>query len=204
MNPYTPLYSQADGSTCAFWITIGDSSILFFFFLFNIHTLQENKYIAAQLVAFLGQTPQSFTTSVAFSRKTPVPFGVFAPSDGSVNADELDNQVMVDVFGPERYGRVRGKGAFVTPTKYFGTSSSHYMPSQSQSVKAEMSQFKQQLTEQMDHKLEEKIAQLQAIADAKDAEREAAYQRRYQELQDQMKNIMNIIQPNPPQSPPSP
>ncbi|KAL4342565.1 hypothetical protein GQ457_08G010620 [Hibiscus cannabinus] len=48
-------------------------------------SLQENRYIAAQLVAFLGQTPQSFTTSVAFSRKTPlVNFsGVFAPNAAS-------------------------------------------------------------------------------------------------------------------------
>ncbi|KAL4363967.1 hypothetical protein GQ457_04G013360 [Hibiscus cannabinus] len=48
-------------------------------------TLQENRYIAAQLVAFLGQTPQSFTTSVAFSRKTPLVniSGVFAPNAAS-------------------------------------------------------------------------------------------------------------------------
>ncbi|KAK8512197.1 hypothetical protein V6N12_031924 [Hibiscus sabdariffa] len=137
-------------------------------------------------------------------RAKRVEYEAVASSDGSVNADKLDNQVMADVFDPERYGRVRGKGAFVTPTKYFGSSSSQYMPSQSQSVNAEMSRFKQQLTEQMDHKLVEKIAQLQAVAEAKDAEREAEYQRRYQELHDQMQNIMNMIQPKPPQNPSTP
>ncbi|KAL4325321.1 hypothetical protein GQ457_11G003150 [Hibiscus cannabinus] len=42
----------------------------------------ENRYIAAQLVAFLRQTPQYFTTSMAFSRKTPLVnvSGVFAPN----------------------------------------------------------------------------------------------------------------------------
>ncbi|KAL4354069.1 hypothetical protein GQ457_06G009840 [Hibiscus cannabinus] len=102
-------------------------------------------------------------------RAKRVEYEAAASSDGSVNEDELENQVMADVFGPERYGRVRGKGAFVTPTKYFGSSSSQFMPSQSQSSKAEVSRIKQQLTEEMNQKLDEKVAQLQAQAEAMEA-----------------------------------
>ncbi|KAL4335846.1 hypothetical protein GQ457_07G004070 [Hibiscus cannabinus] len=44
--------------------------------------------------------------------------------NSSVNANDIDNQVIAEVFGPERYGRNRGQGSFVTPIAYFGSSSS--------------------------------------------------------------------------------
>ncbi|KAL4280410.1 hypothetical protein GQ457_03G015460 [Hibiscus cannabinus] len=81
-----------------------------------------------------------------------------------VNANDIDNQVIAEVFGLERYGRVRGQGSFVTPTKYFGSSSSQYMPSQSRSVHAEVDRIKQQLQQEMDAK----IAEIQAQAAARD------------------------------------
>ncbi|KAL0001680.1 hypothetical protein SO802_015461 [Lithocarpus litseifolius] len=37
------------------------------------------------------------------------------------------DQMFVEVFGPERHGRVRGYGAGVTPTKLWGSSSSRIM-----------------------------------------------------------------------------
>ncbi|KAL4351378.1 hypothetical protein GQ457_06G004830 [Hibiscus cannabinus] len=61
-------------------------SILDFNYYKNLHQYTYmHRYIAAQLVAFFGQAPQSFTTSVAFSRKTPlVNFsGIFAPNAAS-------------------------------------------------------------------------------------------------------------------------
>ena len=44
-----------------------------------------------------------------------------------VNEEALQifqDQMFVEVFGPERHGRVRGYGAGVTPTKLWGSSSS--------------------------------------------------------------------------------
>ncbi|KAH1046429.1 hypothetical protein J1N35_037213 [Gossypium stocksii] len=55
-----------------------------------------------------------------------------ASSDSSVNLDDIDNQIITEVLGPERYGRVRFQGFFVNPTQYFGSSSQQYMPSGSQ------------------------------------------------------------------------
>ncbi|KAE8690390.1 Purine permease 1 [Hibiscus syriacus] len=49
-----------------------------------------------------------------------------ASSHGLVNVDDIENQAINDVLGPERYGRVRCQGSFVTPTKYFGSSTCHH------------------------------------------------------------------------------
>ncbi|KAK5825697.1 hypothetical protein PVK06_020555 [Gossypium arboreum] len=53
-------------------------------------------------------------------------------SDSSVNLDDIDNQIITEVLGPERYGRVRFQGSFVNSTQYFGSSSQQYMPSANQ------------------------------------------------------------------------
>ncbi|MFQ6621980.1 hypothetical protein Gotur_002173 [Gossypium turneri] len=46
-----------------------------------------------------------------------------ASSDSSVNLDDIDNQIITKVLGPERYGQVQFQGSFVNPTQYFGSSS---------------------------------------------------------------------------------
>ncbi|GMI70113.1 hypothetical protein HRI_000680600 [Hibiscus trionum] len=83
-----------------------------------------------------------------------------ASTNGSVNMEEIENQVIADVLGPERYGRVRCEGSFVTATKYFGANSSQYMPSQSQSSQAEV------------HRLKQQLSQFQAEVQAREAKRE--------------------------------
>ncbi|KAK5842344.1 hypothetical protein PVK06_004685 [Gossypium arboreum] len=50
-------------------------------------------------------------------------------SDSSVNLEDIDNGIITEVLGPERYGRVRFQGSGVNPTQYFGSSSQQYMPS---------------------------------------------------------------------------
>ncbi|XP_052477100.1 uncharacterized protein LOC128032535 [Gossypium raimondii] len=50
-------------------------------------------------------------------------------SDSSVHIDDIDNRIITEVLGPERYGRVRFQGSFVNPSQYFGSSSQQYMPS---------------------------------------------------------------------------
>ncbi|KAK5838436.1 hypothetical protein PVK06_007166 [Gossypium arboreum] len=44
-------------------------------------------------------------------------------SDSSFNLGNIDNQIIIEVLGPERYGRVQFQGYFVNPTRYFGFSS---------------------------------------------------------------------------------
>ncbi|MFQ6652772.1 hypothetical protein Gotur_024480 [Gossypium turneri] len=59
-------------------------------------------------------------------------YEVIASSDSSVHLDDIDNQIIIEVLGPERYGWVRFQGSFVNPTQYFGSSLQQYMPSGSQ------------------------------------------------------------------------
>ncbi|MFQ6647766.1 hypothetical protein Gotur_020878, partial [Gossypium turneri] len=67
-----------------------------------------------------------------------------ASSDSSVNVDDIDNQIIIEVLGPERYGGVRFQGSFVNPTQYFGSSSQQYMPSGSQ---AQVQRLRDQMTQ---------------------------------------------------------
>ncbi|MFQ6634897.1 hypothetical protein Gotur_012364 [Gossypium turneri] len=55
-----------------------------------------------------------------------------ASSDSSVNLDNIDNRVITEVLGPERYNRVQFQGSFVGLTQYFGSSLQQYMPSVNQ------------------------------------------------------------------------
>ncbi|XP_040948500.1 uncharacterized protein [Gossypium hirsutum] len=64
-------------------------------------------------------------------------YEAMASSDSSVHIDDIDNRIITDVLGPERYGRVRFQGSFLSPSQYFGSSSQQYMPSGSQ-AKAEV------------------------------------------------------------------
>ncbi|MFQ6662197.1 hypothetical protein Gotur_030084 [Gossypium turneri] len=59
-------------------------------------------------------------------------YEAIASSDSSIHLDDIDNRIITEVLGLERYGRVRFQGYFVNPTQYFGSSSQQYMPSGSQ------------------------------------------------------------------------
>ncbi|XP_040965161.1 uncharacterized protein [Gossypium hirsutum] len=102
-------------------------------------------------------------------------------SDSSVNVDDIDNMIITEVLGPERYGRVWFQGSFISPSQYFGSSSQQYMPSGSQ-AQAEVQRLRDQMA-QMQATTVEQITQLKAEA----ASREAEVQKRYEELQLQLK-----------------
>ncbi|KAG8483202.1 hypothetical protein CXB51_022201 [Gossypium anomalum] len=93
-----------------------------------------------------------------------------ASTDSSVNLENIDNRIITEVLGPERYGRVRFQGSGVTPTQYFGSGSQQYMPSGSQ-AKAEV------------QRLRDQMAQMQANT----VEQIAEVQRKYEELQQQLR-----------------
>ncbi|KAK5772787.1 hypothetical protein PVK06_049083 [Gossypium arboreum] len=59
-------------------------------------------------------------------------YEAIASTDSSVNLENIDNRIITEVLGLERYGRVRFQGSGVTPTQYFGSGSQQYMPSESQ------------------------------------------------------------------------
>ncbi|KAH1083271.1 hypothetical protein J1N35_023032 [Gossypium stocksii] len=42
-----------------------------------------------------------------------------ASTDSFVNLEDIDNRIITEVLGPERYGRVRFQGSGVNPTQYF-------------------------------------------------------------------------------------
>ncbi|KAK5820057.1 hypothetical protein PVK06_025102 [Gossypium arboreum] len=48
-----------------------------------------------------------------------------ASSDSSVNLDDIDNQIITEVLGTERYGWVRFQGSFVNPTQYLDSAHSN-------------------------------------------------------------------------------
>ncbi|MFQ6637053.1 hypothetical protein Gotur_013372 [Gossypium turneri] len=104
-----------------------------------------------------------------------------ASSDSFVNLDDIDNQIITEVLGPERYGRIQFQGSFVSPTQYFRSSSQQYMPSVNQ-AQAEVQRLRDQMA-QMQPSTVEQIAQLKVEA----ALREAKAQRKYDELQVQLK-----------------
>ncbi|KAK5832815.1 hypothetical protein PVK06_016618 [Gossypium arboreum] len=59
-------------------------------------------------------------------------YDAIASSDSSVNLDYIDNRIITEVLGPERYGWVQFQGSFVSPTQYFGSNSQQYMLSGNQ------------------------------------------------------------------------
>ncbi|PPR95960.1 hypothetical protein GOBAR_AA24712 [Gossypium barbadense] len=103
-----------------------------------------------------------------------------ASTDSSVNFEDIDNRIINEVLGPERYGRVRFQGSGVNPTQYFGSTSHQYMPSGSQS-QAEVQRLKDQIV-QIQASTDKQISQLRAEA----AVREAEQNRKYNELQQQL------------------
>ncbi|KAG8481368.1 hypothetical protein CXB51_026128 [Gossypium anomalum] len=117
-----------------------------------------------------------------------------ASTDSSVNFEDIDNRIINEVLGPERYGRVRFQGSGVNPTQYFGSTSHQYMPSGSQS-QAEVQRLKDQIV-QIQASTDEQISQLRAEA----AAREAEQNRKYNELQLQLQSMMTMFQQfqNPP------
>ncbi|KAL1157027.1 hypothetical protein V6Z11_A08G127800 [Gossypium hirsutum] len=97
-------------------------------------------------------------------------YEAIASSDSSVNLENIDNKIITEVLGPERYGRVRFQRSGVTPTQYFGSGSQQYMPSGSQ-AQAEV------------QRLRDQIAQMQANT----VKQIAKVQRKYEELQQQLR-----------------
>ncbi|KAH1082004.1 hypothetical protein J1N35_021765 [Gossypium stocksii] len=105
-----------------------------------------------------------------------VEYETIASSDSSVNLDDIDNKIITEVLGPERYGRVRFQGSGVNPTQYFGFRSQQYMPLGSQ-AQSEVQRLRDQMA-QIQVRTVEQIAQLKAEA----ASREVEVQRNYEEL----------------------
>ncbi|KAH1097925.1 hypothetical protein J1N35_014846 [Gossypium stocksii] len=56
-----------------------------------------------------------------------------ASTDSFANFGDIDDRIINEVVGLERYGWVRFQGSGVNLTQYFGSSSHQYMPSGSQS-----------------------------------------------------------------------
>ncbi|KAH1032850.1 hypothetical protein J1N35_045024, partial [Gossypium stocksii] len=55
-------------------------------------------------------------------------YEAIASSDSSVNLDDIDKRIIIEVLGPKRHDRVQFQGSFVNPTQYFGSSSQQYIP----------------------------------------------------------------------------
>ncbi|KAG8495482.1 hypothetical protein CXB51_013114 [Gossypium anomalum] len=111
-----------------------------------------------------------------------------ASTDSSINFEDIDNRIINEVLGPERYGRVRFQGSGVNPTQYFGSTLHQYMPSESQS-QAEVQRLKDQIV-QIQASTDEQISQLKAEV----AAREAEQNRKYNELQLQLQSMMTMFQ----------
>ncbi|KHG27456.1 Eukaryotic peptide chain release factor subunit 1 [Gossypium arboreum] len=103
-------------------------------------------------------------------KEKKVEYEAIASTDSSVNLENIDNKIITEVLGPERYGRVRFQGSGVTPTQYFGSDSQQYMPSGSQ-AQAEVQRLRDQIA-QMQENTVEQIAEVQ---------------RKYEELQQQLR-----------------
>ncbi|MFQ6630645.1 hypothetical protein Gotur_008454 [Gossypium turneri] len=81
-------------------------------------------------------------------------YEAIASSDSSVHPEDIDNRIITEVLGPERYGRVRFQGSFASPTQYFGSSSQQYMASESQ-AQAEVQRLKDQMAQMQDTTVEQ-------------------------------------------------
>ncbi|KAH1122049.1 hypothetical protein J1N35_005209 [Gossypium stocksii] len=95
-----------------------------------------------------------------------------ASIDSSANFVEIDDRIINEVVGPERYGQVRFQGSSVNPTQYFGSSSWEYMPFGSQS-QGEVQRLRDQIA-QMQASTVEQISQLKAEAEAGEAQIQAS------------------------------
>ncbi|KAH1098342.1 hypothetical protein J1N35_015263 [Gossypium stocksii] len=133
-----------------------------------------------------------------------------ASTDSSANFVDIDDRIINEVVGPERYGRVRFQGSGVNPTQYFGSSSREFMPFESQS-QGEVQRLRDQIAH-MQASTVEQISQLKAEAEAREAQmqastveqisrlkaeaeaREAEQNRKYNELQLQLQTMMTMFQ----------
>ncbi|KAK5839658.1 hypothetical protein PVK06_008482 [Gossypium arboreum] len=122
-------------------------------------------------------------------------YEAIASSNSFVNLEDMDNKIITEVLGPERYGQVRLQGSGVNPTQYCRSSSQQYMPSGSQ-AQAEVQRLRDQMA-QMQASTVEQIAQHKVEAVAREAEQP----RKYNELQLQLQNMMKMFQQS--QNPPS-
>ncbi|KAH1106527.1 hypothetical protein J1N35_010295 [Gossypium stocksii] len=119
-------------------------------------------------------------------------YEAIASTDSFVNHEDIDNRIITEVLGPERYGRVRFQGSGVTPTQYFGSSSQQYMPSRSQ-AQAEVQRKYEELQQQLiaDAAAREAVA---AVREAKAAMMAIEQSRKYDELQLQLQHMMKMFQ----------
>ncbi|KAK5811653.1 hypothetical protein PVK06_027007 [Gossypium arboreum] len=147
-------------------------------------------------------------------------YEAIASSDSSVNLENIDNRIITEVLGLERYGRVRFQGSGVTPTQYFGSSSQQYMPSGSQ-AQAEVQRLRDQIAqmqvntvekitevqrkyEELQQQLRAEAVEREATAAAREAEARAMVaeqSKKYDDLQLQLQQMMHMFQQS--QKPPS-
>ncbi|KAH1107809.1 hypothetical protein J1N35_011577, partial [Gossypium stocksii] len=85
-----------------------------------------------------------------------VEYEAIASSDSSFNLDDIDNRIITEVFGLERYGRDRFQGSFVNPTQYFRSSLQQYMTSGNQ-AQAEVQRLRDQMTQMQASTIEQML-----------------------------------------------
>ncbi|KAH1038382.1 hypothetical protein J1N35_040125 [Gossypium stocksii] len=95
-------------------------------------------------------------------------YEAIASTDSFVNLEDIDNIIIIEVLGPERYGRVRFQGSGVNLAQYFGSSLQQYMPSGSQ-AQAEIQRLRDQIA-QMQASTVEQIFQLKVEAASREDE----------------------------------
>ncbi|KAK5826218.1 hypothetical protein PVK06_021134 [Gossypium arboreum] len=135
-----------------------------------------------------------------------VEYEAIALTDSFVNLENIDNKIITEVLGLERYDWVRFQGSGVTPTQYFGSSSQQNMPSGSQ-AQAEVQRLRDQIAQmqvstveqivEVHRKYEELHQQFRADAAAREAEvatMAAEQSRKYDELQLQLQHMMKMFQ----------
>ncbi|PPS19532.1 hypothetical protein GOBAR_AA01063 [Gossypium barbadense] len=107
---------------------------------------------------------------ISEAREIMAEYEAISSTDSSVNLENIDNRIITEVLGPERYDRVQFQGSGVTLTQYFGSGSQQYMPSGSQ-TQAEVQRLRDQIAK-MQANMVEKITEVQ---------------REYEELQQQLR-----------------